>query len=74
MRHRPFRQQVEFLVDNADAHFLRLDRVVEGYSFLLEMYRPLILFIGADHYFHQRGFTGAVLPDHRIDLSWVKLN
>ena len=74
MRDCSFRQQVKFLVNDADAQILGVDRVVEGYIFILEEDGPLILFIGADHYFHQGGFASAILTYHRINLSREKLD
>jgi hypothetical protein len=63
------RQQVELLVDHADAGALGVQRVREGDPAAEERDLALVRLVGAPEDLHQRRLAGAVLAHERVDLA-----
>ena len=72
--HRHLRDQVQLLIDHADAGGLRFDRreSVDGFS----VHHDLALGRGdrAGDHFAKRRFPRAVLAEERVDLAFLKIN
>ena len=60
--------QIELLVDDADAKFLRLARVDQAYLLAVQDDRPGIGRVGASQYLHQRGLSRSVFTQEDVHL------
>jgi hypothetical protein len=65
------RQQVELLVDDADARALGLERMRERHLLAEELDLALVGRVGAAQDFHERRLAGAVLADQGVDLAYL---
>ena len=65
--------QIELLVDDADAEFLRLARVDQAYFLAVQDDRPGIGRVGAGQYLHQRGFSRPVFAQEDVHLPGVQV-
>ncbi len=73
LRRRQVRHQVQFLVDDADAQFLRPPRRGNLGRPAVEQDLALVARVDAGEYLHQRGFAGAVLAHQRMHLAGLQL-
>src|SRR5699024_9452842 len=69
LRYRPVRKQVDFLVNDTDATFLCLSRMMEMDPLAIEQELPCVRLIHTGDDLHQRGFSSAVLPHQGMDFA-----
>ena len=69
LRHTHQRQQVEFLIDNANAQIERLARGEMGIALPLEDNLPTVGLIGPGENLHQRRFTRPIFAQQRMDRT-----
>ena len=66
---RQLRNEVEFLINRADADRLRFPRRIEHHRTFVDEDFPGIAHARAAEDFHQRGFAGTILPQQGVDFS-----
>ena len=71
LRNGELRDQVQLLVDDADARFLRGFRAVEGGLFTQPQQRTGIALVDTGQHFHHGGFAGAVFAHQRHDAPGI---
>ncbi len=70
-RNRQLRDQVQLLMDNADARFLRVLRPVERHLFTEKILAAGVFLVDAGQHFHHGGLTGAVFSHQRHHLAGI---
>ena len=73
LRDRPLRQEVELLVDDADAGSLGILRVAEAHFLAGHANRSGLGDVRSGEDLHQRRLARAVLAQHRVDLSGAQV-
>ncbi len=66
------RDQVQLLVDNADAGGFDGSRVAEGQRVTVQRHAAAVGLIDAGEDFDQRRFTGAVLANQAMNFPWAQ--
>ncbi len=71
--HRHVRQHIYFLINGADAHLLRLRRIMRRNRLTIQGDGPCITAVNTGQHFNQGGFAGTVLPQQRHDLPFTNI-
>ena len=73
VQHREALYQLEVLVYHADAEIVGVVRILDGYDLAVFFNGTLLRLVQAEQHRHERGFTGAVFTQQRVDFTLFEL-